>query len=124
MNCKATIVVVSHDVTLLDLLETTYELSEKGIKEDGGDYSFYVDQKQAEEFTLALKISAEESTLRLARKKAQEMQERQNKLSVQGKKNKQKGGVACIVMNARANLAENSSSKLKIGIAILLKVNS
>lgn len=113
VSCKATVIVVSHDVTLLNLLDTTYELSEKGIKTYGGNYSFYKGQKEIEEEALAQQISSEEATLRSARKKAQEVQERQNKRSSQGKKNKRKGGVARIVMNARANLAENSSSKLK-----------
>lgn len=113
VNCKATVIVVSHDVTLLNLLDTTYELSEKGIKSYGGNYSFYKGQKEVEEEALAQQISSEEATLCLTRKKAQEVQERQNKRSSQGKKSKQKGGVARIVMNARANLAENSSAKLK-----------
>jgi len=51
--------------------------------------------------------------LRLARKKAQEVRERQDKRASQGQRSKQKGGVARIVMNARANLAENNSAKLK-----------
>lgn len=112
-NCKATIVVVSHDITLLNLLDTTYELSEKGIKVYGGNYSFYKEQKGIEEQALAQQINSEEAALYLARKKAQEVQERQNKRSSQGKKSKRKGGVARIVMNVRANLAENSSAKLK-----------
>lgn len=112
-NCKATIIVVSHDKVLLDLLNTTYELSEQGIHTYGGNYSFYKEQKEAEQAALAQQINSEEVALRLARKKAQEVQDRQNKRSSQGKKSKEKGGVALIVMNARANLAENSSSKLK-----------
>lgn len=51
--------------------------------------------------------------MRLARKKAQEVRERQDKRASQGQRSKQKGGVARIVMNARANLAENNSAKLK-----------
>lgn len=113
VNCKATIVVVSHDITLLSLLNTTYELSEKGIKVYGGNYSFYKEQKEIEEQALVQQIDSEEASLRLARKKAQEVRERQDKRESQGKRNKQKEGVARIVVNARGNLAENSSAKLK-----------
>ncbi|MFR9165155.1 MAG: ribosomal protection-like ABC-F family protein [Dysgonomonas sp.] len=113
INCKSTIVVVSHDITLLNLLQTTYELTEKGIKVYGGNYSFYMEQKVIEEQALVQQVNSEEASLRLARKKAQEVRERQDKRTSQGKSLKQKGGVARIVMNARGNLAENSSAKLK-----------
>lgn len=113
INCKATIVVVSHDITLLNLLNTTYELTEKGIKVYGGNYSFYKEQKEIEEQALAQQINSEEVSLRLARKKAQEVRERQDQRTSQGERSKQKGGVARIVINARGNLAENSSAKLK-----------
>jgi ATPase subunit of ABC transporter with duplicated ATPase domains len=112
-NCKATIIVVSHDITLLNLLDTTYELSERGITAYGGNYSFYKEQKEIEEQALAQQISSEEATLRLARKKAQEVRERQDKRVSQGNKSKQKGGVARIILNARSSFAENSSAKLK-----------
>lgn len=113
VNCKATIIVVSHDITLLNLLNTTYELTERGIKAYGGNYSFYKEQQEIEEQALTQQISSEEASLRLARKKAQEIRERQDKRISQGERNKQKGGVARIVLNARGNLAENSSAKLK-----------
>ena len=38
---RATIVVVSHDVALLNLLGTTCELSAKGLKVYGGNYDFF-----------------------------------------------------------------------------------
>ncbi|MDR0658131.1 MAG: ATP-binding cassette domain-containing protein [Mediterranea sp.] len=113
VNCKATIVVVSHDITLLNLLNTTYELTEKGIRVYGGNYFFYKEQKEIEEQALAHLINSEEASLRLARKNAQKVRERQDRRTSQGERNKQKGGVARIVINARGNLAENSSAKLK-----------
>lgn len=112
-NTKATIVVVSHDVTLLNLLDMTYELSPKGIRLYGGNYDFYREQKEIEGRALEQQIDAEQTALRLARKKAQEVRERQDRRASQGERSKQKGGVARIIMNARGNLAENSSAKLK-----------
>lgn len=112
-NCKATIVVVSHDITLLNLFDTTCELSKKGIKAYGGNYAFYKEQKEIEEKALEQQINSEEANLRTARKKARETQERQDKRTSQGNKSKQKGGVARIILNARSGFAENSSAKLK-----------
>lgn len=112
-NSKATIAVVSHDITLLNLLSTTFELTEKGIKTYGGNYSFYKEQKEIEEQALTQQINSEETSLRLARKKAQEIRERQDKRTSQGEHSKQKGGISRIIMNARGSLAENSSAKLR-----------
>lgn len=112
-SIKATVVVVSHDVSLLNILDTTYELSPKGIRLYGGNYDFYREQKEIEDRSLEQQIDAEQTALRVARKKAQEVRERQEKRSSQGERSKKKGGVARIVMNARGNLAENSSAKLR-----------
>lgn len=113
-STKAAVVVVSHDVSLLNLLDTTYELSSKGIKLYGGNYDFYREQKAIEDRALEQQIDAEQTALRVARKKAQEVQERQDRRASQGERSKQKGGVARIIMNTRGNLAENNSAKLKI----------
>src|SRR5574343_247234 len=43
---KSTLVVVSHDRKLLNLLDTVCELSKHGIKVYGGNYDFYKEQKQ------------------------------------------------------------------------------
>lgn len=112
-DTKATVIVVSHDITLLNLLDETCELSAKGIKRYGGNYDFYKEQKEIEESALEQQIDATNSALRLAQKKAREVRERQNKRMSQGERKKQKGGAARIVLNAQGNLAENSSSKLK-----------
>ena len=112
-HTRATLVIVSHDITLLNLLDTTYELSHHGITLYGGNYDFYQEQKEIEDRALEQRIDAEQVALRAARKKAQEVRERQEKRASRGEKSKQKGGAARIVLNARGNLAENSSAKLK-----------
>ena len=66
---RATIVVVSHDVALLNLLGTTCELSAKGLKVYGGNYDFYRERKRIEEEALAQQVDSEQTALRLARKR-------------------------------------------------------
>ncbi|MCD8182809.1 MAG: ATP-binding cassette domain-containing protein [Bacteroides sp.] len=83
VGSKATIMVVSHDVTLLNLLEETYELSPKGLKLYGGNYDFYKAQKEIEEQALAQQVNAEETALKLACKKRKRLV--RNKKSVPGK---------------------------------------
>jgi ATPase subunit of ABC transporter with duplicated ATPase domains len=106
---RATIIVVSHDVTLLCQIDTTYELSEKGLRLYGGNYDFYREQKELEENALAGQINAEETTLKQARRKAQEVRERQQKRENRGAKTT---GVPRIILNARHDKGENTGAKL------------
>lgn len=85
---RAAMIIVSHDVNLLNLLDETYELSPKELKPYGGNYDFYLEQKETEDAALEQQIKAERTALRLARKKAQEIKERQEKRFSQGERNK------------------------------------
>ncbi len=109
---KAAIVIISHDVTLLNQLQTTYELSEHGIRLYGGNYSFFKEQKAIEANALSEDIHEQEKALRLARKQAQEVKQRQDRrTSQQGEKNKMQ--VPRIMRNTLRNSSENTASKLK-----------
>jgi ATPase subunit of ABC transporter with duplicated ATPase domains len=110
---KATIVVVSHDITLLDQLPVTYELSGKGMKRYGGNYAFYKEQKEIEINALSEDIHAEEKALRKAREKAREIAERQQKMETRGAKQQKKEGTGKAMMDKLKNDAENSSSRMK-----------
>lgn len=83
---KSTCVVVSHDTTLLDQFDITCELSAKGIKRYGGNYTFYKEQKTLEIEALNENIETEERMLRLARKKIQKEKEKQDKRNSQERK--------------------------------------
>jgi ATPase subunit of ABC transporter with duplicated ATPase domains len=110
INSKATVVVVSHDITLLNQLETTFELSGKSIELYGGNYAFYKEQKEMEENALAQQINSEETALRLARKKAQEVKERQEKRVRKGEKDT--SGIPRVLLNRRKEKGENTGAKL------------
>jgi ATPase subunit of ABC transporter with duplicated ATPase domains len=107
---RATMVVVSHDVTLLNQLPFTCELSAHGIRTYGGNYSFYQKQKETEEKALQDSIHTEEKALRLARIKAQEMKQRQEKRLSQGEKKKTE------VPRAMRKLLTNSSENTAAGL--------
>ena len=47
-STKSTLVIVSHDRKLLNLLNKVAELSKNAIKVYGGNYEFYTAQKQIE----------------------------------------------------------------------------
>lgn len=112
-STPSTLLIVSHDRSLLNKLNTVYELSKHGIAVYGGNYDFYAEQKQIEINALNQDLNSKEKALKKAREKERETLERQQKLDARGKKKQEKSGVARIMMNTLRNNAENSSSKLK-----------
>lgn len=112
-STKSTLIVVSHDRKLLNILNKVSELSKNGITVYGGNFDFYTEQKQIERNALAQDIHSKEKALKKAREKERETIERQQKLDSRGKSKQEKSGVAKIMMNTLRNNAENSTAKLK-----------
>ncbi|MHC0445171.1 ribosomal protection-like ABC-F family protein [Flavobacterium sp. 3-218] len=112
-STTSTLLIVSHDRTLLNLLNKTLEMTKNEISVYGGGYDFYSEQKKVENNALEQDVQSKEKALRKAKEKERETIERQNKLDARGKKKQEKSGVARIMMNTLRNKAENSSSKLK-----------
>lgn len=112
-NTSSTLLVVSHDRKLLQLLDTVCELSPSGIRVYGGNYAFYTEQKTIEQQALQHELLHAEKSLKKAKEKERETLERQQKLDSRGKKKQDKAGVARIMMNTLKNNAENSTAKLK-----------
>lgn len=113
LETSSTVVIVSHDRALLNLVDTIFELSNQGISTYGGNYDFYAEQKVIESEALQNDIHSKERALKKAREKERETLERKQKLDARGKGKQEKSGVAIIMMNTLRNNAEKNSSKLK-----------
>ncbi|MBE8724707.1 ABC-F family ATP-binding cassette domain-containing protein [Flavobacterium hungaricum] len=112
-NTSSTVLLVSHDRTLLNCLNKVLEMTQNGIAAYGGNYDFYSEQKKIENNALENDLQSKEKALRKAKEKERETIERQQKLDARGKKKQEKSGVARIMMNTMRNKAENSTSKVK-----------
>ena len=112
-NTANTLIVVSHDRTLLNLLDNVYELGGNGINVYGGNYDFYATQKQIEAEVLSQNLKNKEKALRKARAIERESVERQQKLDARGRKKQEKAGLPTISMNTLRNNAEKSTARLK-----------
>ncbi|ADY51483.1 ABC transporter related protein [Pseudopedobacter saltans DSM 12145] len=112
-SVNATLLVVSHDRTLLNLLDMVLELTPKGINTYGGNYDFYLSQKEKELEALDHQIKSKEKTIKQAKEKERESVERKNKMDVRGQQKQKDAGVARIMMNTLRNKAESSGAKLK-----------
>ena len=112
-SSRATMLIVSHDRTLLNLLPYTCELERSKITLYGGNYDFYKEQKEVALTALQNQLSEKEKELRLAKKIARETLERKSKSSVRGEKAAIKKGIPRIMMGAMKQHAEQSTVKLK-----------
>ena len=109
---RSTLLVVSHDRTLLNLLPEICELEKHQINYYGGNYEFYKEQKTLMQEALQQRIEEKEKALRIARKVARETAERRDKQNVRGEKSNIKKGGPRIVLNALQGKSEKSTSKL------------
>jgi len=110
-SVKASIIIVSHDVSLLERIKTTMELTPKGLRIYGGDFYFYSEARSLEENSLQEKIHNEEKRLREVRKMAQEVKQRQEKRVGRGERNKSQ--IIRILRKTVSNRGENTDAKLK-----------
>lgn len=108
-----TMLIVSHDRKLLNLLNYVCELNKDGIEVFGGNYDFYAEQKQLAHNALVNDIRNKEKALRKAKEKERETIERKQKLDARGKKKQVKAGTPKTMINKMKNDSEKSSSKLK-----------
>ncbi|MBX2953287.1 MAG: ABC-F family ATP-binding cassette domain-containing protein [Leadbetterella sp.] len=112
-DSPATMLVISHDRTLLDYMHSILELTPWGITAYGGNYSFYKDQKKLLSESAEAGMRSKEKELKKAKEKERQATERQLKMDARGKKKQEKAGVARIMMNTLRNSAEKSTSRLK-----------
>ena len=109
---RSTLLVVSHDRTLLNLLPEICELEKHQINYYGGNYEFYKEQKTLMQEALQQRIEEKEKALGIARKVARETAERRDKQNVRGEKSNIRKGVPRIILNALQGKSEKSTSKL------------
>lgn len=70
---KATMLIVSHDRTLLGLMNKTMELSKKGIEVFGGNFEFYQQKKLEKVDALNSRLNDQSKSLKESERKARDM---------------------------------------------------
>lgn len=111
-NSKASILVVSHDRVLLNLLPETFELTKSGIELYGGNFDFYKAQKQEKINALENQLDEKAKTLKQGQQKAKEMAEQRQKKEARGKAAGQTNSLPRIVAGGLKSKAEQSTAKM------------
>ena len=109
----ATMLVVSHDKTLLNGLNIIFELQKHKIKTYGGNFKFYCEQKKLETDALQQDIVSAEKDLRKAKRVERQTIERQNKMESRGNKQQQQEGTGKAMMDKMKNDAQKTSARLR-----------
>lgn len=109
---KATMLVVSHDRTLLNLLPKTMELSAAGIELFGGNFEFYQEQKKISLDALQSQLDEQSKSLKKAKQKARNMNEQRQKKEARGKAHGQTDSLPRIIAGGLKNKAEQSTARL------------
>jgi len=112
MNSKATILVVSHDRALLNLLPETFELNKHGIRVYGGNFDFYREQKDEQVNALQNRLDEQSKTLKQSQQKAREMAEQRQKKEVRGKAAGKTNSLPRIIAGGLKSKAEQSTAKV------------
>lgn len=111
-STRATVIAVSHDRALLNLLPVVYELDRGRITYYDGNYDAYREQREICDRARLAQLYEKEKSLRLARKTARETAERRQKHDARGEKNNARKGFGRMAMNMFRDQAEKSCSKL------------
>jgi len=111
-DSKATILVVSHDRTLLNLMPETFELSQNGIEVYGGNFDFYREQKAKKVNSLQQQLDDRAKTLKQSQQKAREMAEKLQKRESRGRAAGQTNSMPRIIAGGLKSKAQQSTAKV------------
>ncbi|WP_219226011.1 ABC-F family ATP-binding cassette domain-containing protein [Pedobacter antarcticus] len=109
---KATVLVVSHDKALLNMMDKTLEMNQKGIEVFGGNYEFYRQLKQEKVSALQAQLNDQAKTLKQTEKKARDMAYLRQKQEYRGKRAGQSNSLPRIIAGGLKSKSERSTAKV------------
>lgn len=112
LKSSATIVIVSHDRTALNILRSIYELTINGIRHFPMTYDEYCEVVKSEQQSLINKLGNRQKELSKAKLQALKQIEHQNKQNARGEKLSAKKGLARISMGNLKDRAECTTSRI------------
>lgn len=105
---KGSLVVASHDRTLLSEMDTIVELSSHGTKSYGGNYVAYRAQKEIELAAAEHDLAHAEQVKQDVRKQAQVAAERKSRTNRKGRQLRVSGSQSKLILNSAKQRSENS----------------
>ncbi|AHI05119.1 ABC-type transporter, ATPase component [Bdellovibrio bacteriovorus W] len=110
---SGSLVVISHDKTLLQRVDIILELSPVGLTTYGGNYDFYKEESFKKQQLLVNAISSAKKEKKKAEKDLHEQIQRQEKRNRAGQAKAAKGDLPKILLGRRKDNAQKSSGNIK-----------
>lgn len=104
--------VISHDRALLRGMDRIVELSTLGARTYGGGYDLYAERKAEELATAARELDEAERAVARVGRQIQQARERKARRDAAGQRARARGDAPKILMDARAERAENSGGRM------------
>lgn len=108
------ILLISHDRLLLEHAASIMELTAKGVRHYGGNYSLYAQQKERQQVAIERSVANAEKQVLQIRKQHQRNLEKAQQRAAQGNKARQSGSQPKILLDAMKESAQVSGSARKV----------
>ncbi|GAA4323683.1 ABC-F family ATP-binding cassette domain-containing protein [Mucilaginibacter gynuensis] len=112
VTSKATILLVSHDRLLLNLVNKTIELNSSGLEVYGGNFDFFKEQQQIKADALQNQLDDRSKVLKQTQHKARELAEQRQKKEIRGKAAGQTNSLPRIIAGGLKSKAEQSTTRV------------
>ncbi|WP_111600406.1 ABC-F family ATP-binding cassette domain-containing protein [Chitinophaga skermanii] len=109
---KSTMLIVSHDRTLLNLMHKIVELSDKGIETFGGNFDFYQQKKLEKVSALRARLNEQSKALKLYERKANDMAGHRAQQESAGRAVGMSNSIPRIIAGGLKNKAERSTARM------------
>jgi len=111
-NAQKGMIVVSHNRQLLNLMDEIVELTTKGIKKYGGNYTFYKTQSALEKKAFEQELSDAKVKLISRQRMAQANKEKHMQKHSRGRKAFLKGNIDRLTANSKQGRSERTASRM------------
>ena len=112
LQSKSTMLIVSHDRTLLNLMNKTLEISDKGIEVFGGNFDFYQQRKMEKVNALRARLNEQSKALKQSEKKANDMAGQRTQQEFRGRSAGLSNSIPRIIAGGLKNKAERSTARM------------
>lgn len=110
---KGTVIVVSHDIQLLELMEHTVELYDGELRVFGGPYSAYLAQLETEQLAAQQAARTAQATLKVEKRQRVEAETKLARAKRKGRAEQLGGGLPKILANSLRQKSEANAGKMR-----------
>lgn len=112
-DSKAGFLIVSHDRQLLNKMDKILEISNLGLKIYGGNYEFYLKEREKEDEAALHKFNAAVETFKKQKTLSQEIKDKQSHKNAHGEERALREGMSRIEMKSKVGSAQKTTARLK-----------